>query len=156
VGDVKVIVDPEGASSGTFWQPAAASASTANTPRSGPTRRERVTMRTLNILIAMQLRGQDAARRSEPRCEPRGEHGYAMAALLVGLSVMAVLMSVALPVWKQQSQREKEAELVFRGEQFARAVGLFQRKNGPGTLPPNIDVLVNQRFLRRKFKDPIT
>src|SRR5436189_185607 len=55
--------------------------------------------------------------------------GYAMAALLVGLGIMAVMMTVAMPVWKQMAQREKEAELVFRGQQYARAVGLFQRQN---------------------------
>jgi type II secretory pathway pseudopilin PulG len=85
-----------------------------------------------------------------------GEGGYAMAALLVGLGVMAVLMTAAMPVWKQMSQREKEAELVFRGEQYARAIGLFQRRAGPGVTPPNLDILVDQRFLRRKYKDPIT
>ena len=79
-----------------------------------------------------------------------------MAALLVAVGVMAVLMSAALPVWRHQAQREKEAELVFRGEQYARAIGLYQRKMGPGTYPPTIDVLVQQRFLRKKFKDPIT
>src|SRR5687767_1409313 len=85
-----------------------------------------------------------------------GEDGYAMAALLVALSVMSVMASVAMPVWKQFNQREQEAELIFRGEQYARAIGLFQRKAGPGTLPPNIDLLVDQRFLRKKYKDPIT
>jgi type II secretory pathway pseudopilin PulG len=79
-----------------------------------------------------------------------------MAVLLVSLSIMTIMMSVAMPVWKQASQREKEAELVFRGEQYARAIGLFQRKMGPGALPPNINVLVEQRYLRKKFKDPIT
>ncbi len=86
----------------------------------------------------------------------RIDNGYAMVVLIVGLSVMAVLMTAAMPVWKQIAQREKEAELVFRGEQYARAIGLFQRKNGPGTLPPSFDVLVEQKFLRKKFKDPIT
>src|SRR5215207_8474665 len=84
------------------------------------------------------------------------DSGYAMVVLIVGLSVMAVLMSAAMPVWKQIAKREKEAELVFRGEQYARAIGLFQRKNGPGTLPPSFEVLVEQKFLRKKFKDPIT
>ena len=84
------------------------------------------------------------------------DNGYAMVVLIVGLSVMAVLMTAAMPVWKQMAQREKEAELVFRGEQYARAIGLFQRKNGPGTLPPSFDLLVEQKFLRKKFKDPIT
>jgi type II secretory pathway pseudopilin PulG len=79
-----------------------------------------------------------------------------MAVLLVTLSVMAILLSVAMPVWKHASLREKETELVFRGQQYVHAIGLFQRKHGPGVLPPTVDVLVNERFLRKKFKDPIT
>ena len=78
-----------------------------------------------------------------------------MAALLVGLGIMAVMMTVVMPVWKQTAQREKEAELVFRGEQYARAIELYGRKL-PGALPPNLDVLIDQRFLRKKYKDPIT
>lgn len=85
----------------------------------------------------------------------KGNRGYAMAALLVAMSVMAVLMGALLPVWTQLSIREKEAELVFRGQQYARAIGLFQRKFA-NTPPPSIDVLVEQRFLRKKYKDPIT
>lgn len=85
----------------------------------------------------------------------RGNRGYAMAALLVGMSVMAVLMGALLPVWTTMATREKEAELVFRGTQYARAIGLFQRKFA-NTPPPTIDILVEQRFLRKKYKDPIT
>jgi type II secretory pathway pseudopilin PulG len=81
--------------------------------------------------------------------------GYAMAALLVGMSVMAIVMSVALPVWRTSAQRDREAELIFRGEQYARAVALFQRKNA-GAFPPTLDILLNGRFLRTKYKDPIT
>jgi type II secretory pathway pseudopilin PulG len=78
-----------------------------------------------------------------------------MVVLLVGLSIMAIMMTVVMPVWHQAAQREKEAELVFRGEQYARAIALLQRKS-VGALPPSIDFLVEQRFLRKKFKDPIT
>ena len=85
----------------------------------------------------------------------RGNRGYAMAALLVGMSVMAVLMGALLPVWTTMATREKEAELMFRGNQYARAIGLFQRKFA-NTPPPTIDILVEQRFLRKKYKDPIT
>jgi type II secretory pathway pseudopilin PulG len=86
----------------------------------------------------------------------RGQHGYAMTVLLVALSVMAVLLTVVLPVWTQAAKREKEAELIFRGQQYVHAIALFQRKSGPGVFPPNVDVLVDQKFLRRKYKDPIT
>jgi type II secretory pathway pseudopilin PulG len=84
-----------------------------------------------------------------------GERGYAMAALLVAMSVMAVALSTAMPIFQTVARREKEAELVFRGEQYARAIGLFQRKYG-NALPPDVDVLINERFLRKKYKDPIT
>jgi type II secretory pathway pseudopilin PulG len=84
------------------------------------------------------------------------QRGYAMAALLVGIGVMMLLMSVAMPVWRTQAQREKEAELVFRGEQIARGINLYTRKMGGGNFPPNIDVLVQGRFLRKKYKDPMT
>jgi type II secretory pathway pseudopilin PulG len=84
-----------------------------------------------------------------------GQRGYAMAVLLVAMGIMAVMMTVAMPVWKQMTQREKEEELIFRGLQYARAVGLYGRKYANAN-PPSIDVLVQQRFLRRKYKDPIT
>lgn len=77
-----------------------------------------------------------------------------MAALLVALAVMAVLMSVAMPVWRHEAQREKEAELVFRGQQYIRAIRLYHNKTQ--TFPPSIDVLVQGRYIRKKFKDPIT
>jgi type II secretory pathway pseudopilin PulG len=78
-----------------------------------------------------------------------------MAALLVGMSVMAIIMSVAMPVWNTAARRERETELIFRGEQYARAVALFQRKNA-GAFPPSLDVLLNGRYLRAKYKDPMT
>lgn len=83
------------------------------------------------------------------------ESGYAMAALLVAIAVMAVLMSVALPAWKHAAQREKEEELVWRGEQYDRALQLYRKKtSAPGA--PSLDILVEQKFLRKKYKDPIT
>ena len=95
----------------------------------------------------------DLAGQAEQNCT--AQRGYAMAALLVAMSVMAVMFTVVMPVWKQTARREKEEELVFRGKQYVHAIGLFQRKFA-NAFPPNIDVLVEQRFLRKKFKDPIT
>lgn len=80
--------------------------------------------------------------------------GYAMAALLVSIAVMGILMSALIPVWTTAVQREREAELIFRGEQYARAIGLFQRKFAGG-FPPSIEVLVEQKFLRRQYVDPV-
>jgi len=82
--------------------------------------------------------------------------GYIMVVLLVAMAVSAVWMGAALPAWRQQVVREREAELIFRGEQYARAIYLYRQKNGGQVLPPNIDVLVSQKYLRKKYLDPIT
>ena len=84
-----------------------------------------------------------------------GSGGYAMAALLVGMTIMAVFLTIALPAWSTAAKREREAELIFRGQQYARAVALFQRKYA-NTFPPNLDILLNEHFLRKKYKDPMT
>lgn len=112
----------------------------------------------------MYLEGQASSRKtavpgggglpSETR-RSLAEEGFALAALLVAIAILSVMMLVALPTWRHQVQREKEAELVFRGEQYARAIGLYQRKLA-GAFPPSLDALVEQKFLRKKYKDPIT
>lgn len=78
-----------------------------------------------------------------------------MAALLVGMTIMAIFLSIALPAWRTAAQREKETELIFRGQQYARAIMLFQRKYA-NTFPPNVEILLNEHFLRKKYKDPMT
>lgn len=133
----RLTVDSDGAMSGTSSQADAAS----KAGRSSDQVKTRGTAGTAKYNERMDL-GQ-------------GERGYAMAALLVALSVMAILMGAAMPVWSHMVRREKEAELIWRGEQYARAIALFQRKYA-NTFPPNVDVLVEQRFLRKKYKDPIT
>ena len=85
----------------------------------------------------------------------RGDGGYAMAALLVTLAVMSVILGVAMPVWRTVVQREREEELIFRGRQYARAIQLYQRKFA-ATFPASVDLLVEQRFLRKKYTDPMT
>jgi type II secretory pathway pseudopilin PulG len=81
--------------------------------------------------------------------------GYIMVVLLIGMAVVAIWMSAALPAWRQQAVREKEAELIFRGEQYARAIFLYRQENNQAP-PPNIDTLVNRRYLRKKYLDPMT
>ena len=78
-----------------------------------------------------------------------------MVALLVGISIMAVALSVALPSWSAMAKREREEELIFRGQQYARAIALYQRRYA-NAFPPNLDVLVEQKFLRKRYKDPMT
>ena len=86
------------------------------------------------------------------------EAGYTLAVVMVFTSVLLVTLSGAVINWQKAMQREREEELIYRGKQFMRAVELWQRKF-PGTYPTTIDALLstnNARFLRKKWKDPIT
>jgi type II secretory pathway pseudopilin PulG len=103
----------------------------------------------------MKLEGQGALGGSRAPHAPLDERGYIMVVLLIGMGVAAIWMSAALPAWRQQAIREKEADLVFRGEQYARAIALYYTKNN-NTLPPSIDILVSGKYLRKKWKDPMT
>ena len=88
----------------------------------------------------------------------RSEKGYTLAVVVVFTSVLLVGISEAMINWQKAMQREREEELIFRGKQFIRAIDLWQRKF-PGTWPTTIDALLNTsniRFLRKKWKDPIT
>ncbi len=107
----------------------------------------------------LHLEGQGVQRVGAPlaagRVRGRNDAGYAMAALLVSITVMSLFMTAVMPVWRHANQREKEAELLFRLGQYTRAIELFKRRYA-NTLPANVDVLIQQKFLRRKYKDPIT
>ena len=96
----------------------------------------------------MHLAGQHG-RRARP------DAGYAMAVLLAGIAIMGIVWTMVVPVWKQSVQREKEAELIFRAGQYARAVALYQRKYA-NAFPPSVEVLLREKFLRKKYKDPVT
>jgi type II secretory pathway pseudopilin PulG len=86
------------------------------------------------------------------------EAGYTLAVVAVFTTVLLVSLSGAVINWQKAMQREREEELIFRGKQFMRAIELWQRKF-PGTYPMTIEALLstsNTRFLRKKWKDPIT
>jgi type II secretory pathway pseudopilin PulG len=68
---------------------------------------------------------------------------------------MGVLMTVAMPVWRHDAQREKEAELIFRAGQVVHAIDMY-KKRFANQYPPSLDVLVQQKYLRKKYKDPMT
>jgi type II secretory pathway pseudopilin PulG len=51
--------------------------------------------------------------------------GYAMAALLVGLSVMSIMLGAALPVWQTAIKREREASSYFAASSTLRSFHCF-------------------------------
>lgn len=86
----------------------------------------------------------------------RTSRGYTLVALMVGLTIMAVLIAAVLPLASTEAQRDKEDELIFRGLQYAEGIRNFRRRYGryPNTLKEMFEV--RPRTLRKLWKDPIT
>jgi type II secretory pathway pseudopilin PulG len=58
------------------------------------------------------------------------ERGYTMVAVVIGMTVMAILLMGVAPSIATIMKREREQELLFRGKQYARAIALFQKRYG--------------------------
>ncbi len=85
------------------------------------------------------------------------DRGFSLAALMIFMMALSILMAAAVPAYQMQAQREQEEELIFRGQEYVRAIQKYQRRFG--IYPPSIDALVETnglRFLRREYTDPIT
>jgi type II secretory pathway pseudopilin PulG len=88
----------------------------------------------------------------------RQDSGFILLVLLLWAAVLAI--TVSLPMiyyYRQQMIRDREEELVHRGVEYERAVRKYYRKFG--SYPASLDLLESanhMRFLRRRYKDPIT
>jgi len=72
------------------------------------------------------------------------------------VTLLMVALSATLPSVYQEGQREVEEEVLFRGNQYARAIALFHRQFN--RYPVNIKELMgtnNIKFLRREYRDPL-
>ena len=80
----------------------------------------------------------------------RSEGGYTLVALLAMMTVLALFAMAVAPSLQQQTQREKEKEAIFRGEQVADAIRLYYRSRaatnrgvGDQALPRSMDDLLD-------------
>lgn len=89
-------------------------------------------------------------------CHP--ERGYALLFILFLVALVIIGGSVALMNQLTEGERQRESEMIWRGKQYQRAIGLYYRKFG--RFPTSIRNLVkgenNIRFLRQAYKDPMT
>jgi type II secretory pathway pseudopilin PulG len=93
----------------------------------------------------------------EIRTACRGNQGYILITLILLVALLAIAMTAMAPVIKQQVKRDREEELIHRGVQYSRAIKHFVKKFG--RYPTKLEDLENTnniRFLRKRYKDPIT
>src|SRR5262245_20837080 len=73
------------------------------------------------------------------------QRGYTLVAWMALMSLLALFALAAAPSIQQQSQREREKEAIFRGEQVADAIRsyyTYRGGQGPNSLPTDIDQLL--------------
>ena len=81
--------------------------------------------------------------------------GYVMIVLMIAVTVLAVLLLMAVPLWQTEAQREAEAELIFRGRQYANAIGLYVKSHN-NLFPQTFEILHLEKFLRQLYPDPVS
>ncbi len=107
------------------------------------------------------------SRRIEGARSRASARGYALLALMAAMTVMAILIAGYVPHLARQMQREREEEMLFRGQQIVEAIAQYFQMTG--RYPSSLDELVRGfsiqtprgmrrvRFLRPSaLRDPMT
>lgn len=95
---------------------------------------------------------------------PQDHAGLTYIALLIAIALIGATMAVVGVWWSNEVRRGKEADLLFAGQQFRRAIGsYYDASPGAKRFPQTLDELLEdrrfpqvRRHLRRIFFDPLT
>lgn len=92
--------------------------------------------------------------------------GFTYLGLLLTLAIITASLAAASGVWEIAQRRDKEAELLFVGNEFRRALASYAASAPPGStqqFPASLDNLLKderfpnvKRHLRKIFVDPMT
>ncbi|HEY1679687.1 MAG TPA: hypothetical protein VGG04_18365 [Candidatus Sulfotelmatobacter sp.] len=99
--------------------------------------------------FSRQIRGMQRSHSSE--------RGYILLTLLLIMSLMLIATGIILPTITFEIKRDREEEMVHRGVQYSRAIRAYYKKFN--RYPAKIEDLENtnqMRFLRKRYKDPLT
>jgi type II secretory pathway pseudopilin PulG len=83
--------------------------------------------------------------------------GYILITLMLFITLLAMAAVAVLPEIVHQIQRDREEEMIHRAVGYSRAIRKYYKKFG--RYPTRIEELENtnqQRFLRKRYQDPIT
>ena len=90
------------------------------------------------------------------------ERGFSYLGVLFVVALMGILLGAAGEVWHTQAMREREAELLFVGDQYRKAITRYHAAGG-GVYPRELADLLKdsrrpdtQRYLRKLYADPVT
>jgi len=91
------------------------------------------------------------------RLSGSSQSGYILVSLMMIAALVVIALSAAIPTIKLELRRDREEELIHRGVQYSRAIRRYFKRFG--RYPVSLDDLEsanNMRFLRKRYKDPVT
>jgi type II secretory pathway pseudopilin PulG len=92
-----------------------------------------------------------------PITQRQREGGFTLLMVVFLVAIMSITALAVAPNLLTEGRREKEADMIWRGEQYQRAILLYFRKFGK--YPSKIEDLTKQtngvRFLRQAYTDPM-
>ena len=97
--------------------------------------------------------------RSQIRRDPfqKNERGYVLLTLLLIIALMIIAAAAIIPSITFNIRRDREEEMIHRGVQYSRAIRAYYKKFGRyPTKVEDLESTNNMRFLRKRYKDPIT
>jgi type II secretory pathway pseudopilin PulG len=106
-----------------------------------------------------------AATNEGPQGPARALAGFTYAGILFAILVIGMALAMAGTVWSTSARREREAQLLWTGDQYTRAIKNYYMRGPAGVrqFPQSLDDLVSDRrgpvplrHLRRIYPDPIT
>ena len=88
----------------------------------------------------------------------RRDAGYALLTLVLFATLVLLSALTAAPSILTQGRREREAEMIWRGNQYIRGIRMYYRKTG--RFPQSLEDLTKPkmgslRFMRKAYKDPM-
>ena len=96
--------------------------------------------------------------------EPLGlaaQRGFTFLGLMFGIAVLGIALATVGIVWSTEIRRDKEAELLWVGNQYRLAIMRYRATGG--TFPTDLSDLIEdkrfpvpKRYLRKLYPDPMT
>ena len=81
------------------------------------------------------------------------QRGFSLLELMIAMFIMAILLSVAVPVYERSVRHAKETVLHENLWQMRRAIDQFTADKGK--MPQSIDELVEAKYLHERPIDPV-
>ncbi len=87
----------------------------------------------------------------------RRQRGYILLLLLLAVALMSIAAITVVTKLEFELKRDREEEMIHRGVQYSRAIQRYYKKFGRyPTKLEDLESANNMRFLRKRYKDPIT